>query len=69
MTVTGEVRMVLISACFLHPIALKFIGSKWSDCHWEIQNGADLCLSVTLFFFSHSQYVSGLVVNGNSEWC
>ena len=44
--VTEELRMVLISTCLFHPIALSFIASKWSYCYWEIENGVDLCLSV-----------------------
>ena len=40
--------MVLMFACLCHPVALLYVASMWLDCHQGVQNGADLCLSVSL---------------------
>ena len=44
------IQNFLISACLLYPVALLFIASEWFDCHWRINNDADLCLSVPPLF-------------------
>ena len=38
--------MVLMFAYLSWPLALSFIGGKWSYCDWVIYNGANGCLSV-----------------------